>query len=333
MAHEITSNDGVVLTGKRAWHGLGTIVEDAPTPSDALRIAGLDWEVEREPVFLAGESDPIPNVFANVRSDTREVFTTVSDRYELIQNRELAAFAEALAEQGDVVKCETAGSIRGGRKVWFLLRGESFAVRSEDEVRPYICVSNSHDGSNALRCTPTTVRVVCSNTLHLVVPQADGMSRAKPEAFVARHSGNIADKVEEAKAALGLYNKGLAATRDRIDYLAGESIDADALRKFFLNAYAATFEPIPADPKTKSQERVVKKAQAAWIDVERRFENELRVAGATKWNAFNSFTGWVQHRKRRGANDAARAENAIGANLFGVDAERTNKAFELALAG
>lgn len=27
------------------WHGLGTVVADAPSSEDALKLAGLDWEV------------------------------------------------------------------------------------------------------------------------------------------------------------------------------------------------------------------------------------------------------------------------------------------------
>ena len=33
-------------TREKPWHGLGTRVEEAPTSVDALRLAGLDWEVQ-----------------------------------------------------------------------------------------------------------------------------------------------------------------------------------------------------------------------------------------------------------------------------------------------
>ena len=32
---------------EKPWHGLGTQVEEAPTSADALRLAGLDWTVQR----------------------------------------------------------------------------------------------------------------------------------------------------------------------------------------------------------------------------------------------------------------------------------------------
>jgi len=43
LAHEITETDNLVLAGKPAWHGLGVVTENAPTPMDAIRLAGLDW--------------------------------------------------------------------------------------------------------------------------------------------------------------------------------------------------------------------------------------------------------------------------------------------------
>ena len=58
MAHEITKTDGLVLAGHGAWHGLGTVVADAPSPAAALELAGLDWTVEQWPMYAtAGEPD------------------------------------------------------------------------------------------------------------------------------------------------------------------------------------------------------------------------------------------------------------------------------------
>ena len=35
---------------EKPWHGLGTIVKEAPTSADAIRLAGLDWSVVQEPI-------------------------------------------------------------------------------------------------------------------------------------------------------------------------------------------------------------------------------------------------------------------------------------------
>lgn len=36
---------------EKPWHGLGVEVSEAPNSEDALRFAGLDWNVRQENVF------------------------------------------------------------------------------------------------------------------------------------------------------------------------------------------------------------------------------------------------------------------------------------------
>lgn len=47
MSHEITSKDGLALFKNPAWHGLGTIVTDAMSPSKALEVADMGWKVDQ----------------------------------------------------------------------------------------------------------------------------------------------------------------------------------------------------------------------------------------------------------------------------------------------
>lgn len=334
MAHEITSTDHVALYRKAAWHGLGTIVEQAPTPQEALKIARLDWDVEQWPISATnGEVRvALADHFANIRSDTRDCLGVVGKGYSPIQNRELADFAAALAEQGDAVKVETAGSIRGGAKVWFLLRGESFSVRGGDEVAPYILVSNGHDGGTALRCTPTTIRVVCSNTLHAVIPQ-NGRGRLKAAGYVARHSGSMSAKIEEAKAALRLYGHAIAETRGVIDQLAARDVDSEIVRRFFLESYARDFGAIPDVAVTKTERSARDRALRAYSAYDRRFQKEESQFGASLWLAVNAYTGWLQHDRTIRIKDAsARREQRLGLTLFGDDAERSTAALQAALA-
>lgn len=63
---------------EKPWHGLGTQVEEAPTSADALRLAGLDWTVQRKPIQVCG-GRKVDNFFANVRSSDGAVLGVVSD--------------------------------------------------------------------------------------------------------------------------------------------------------------------------------------------------------------------------------------------------------------
>lgn len=337
MAHEIHEHDHVVLHREAAWHGLGTIVQDAPTPAEALKIARLDWSVEQWPISATngeGVRLAIKDQVMNVRTDVNHALGVVTTGYTPVQNLELAEFCQLLSEQGDVVKVESAGSIRNGAKVWFLLKGESFSVRGKDEVSQYILASNGHDGKTAVRFTPTDIRVVCSNTLHAVIPQFENgkMTKAAPAAFVVNHLGDLSEKLEAAKQALQLYGRAHEQTRLMIDELAAKELTREDVQRFFLECYTHDFGAIASNPKDKAEEKARDKAMSAFNLFSKRFDDERELAGATAWNAFNAYTGWSQNDRTFWKDPAKESERRIASKLFGQDSERSGQALVRALS-
>lgn len=341
MSHEILERDNVVLHKNRAWHGLGVIVEDAPTPREALTIIGAERAVEQIPLIarypkdhpvaeLRGKEIPVPSHALNVHADDGSPIAVVGSGYEIVQNVAVADFCASLAELDDVVKCETAGTIRNGAKIWFLLKGESFSVRDKDMITPYILVSNAHDGTSSFRVDPTTVRAVCSNTLHMIIG-FDG-EKAHRGTLTLRHTRSIHERLQQAKAALGLYGRSLTRTQELCNTLARQDVSKDELNAFFMERYQADFGAIPSNPQDEREEAIRTKALGAKASFTKRFDDELDVAGATRWNAFNAYSGLIQHdRKTRGKDDTARVENRVYSNLFGLNEARTNAAFAHAL--
>ena len=72
MAANITEKDGMFYYGDVPWHGLGTKVDKVATSAEAIEAAGLDWRVEKEPVFIRtnGILQKIGGKFALKRQDT-----------------------------------------------------------------------------------------------------------------------------------------------------------------------------------------------------------------------------------------------------------------------
>ena len=177
---------------EKPWHGLGTRVMTAPTSEEALELAGLNWKVVQEPVYT-GENELIEGYKANVRDSDRKVLGVVTNRYRVIQNSDAFSFTDALLGEG--VRYETAGSLMGGRKVWLLARLPHEYIITGERISPYIMFCNTYDGSGAVKAVVTPVRVVCNNTLNLA------LSTAK-RSWSMIHTGNIQEKLEEAKDTL-----------------------------------------------------------------------------------------------------------------------------------
>lgn len=176
---------------EKPWHGLGTIVANAPTSKEALRLAGLDWEVVQRTLFT--NAGIVEGYKANVRSTDNSILGVVTDRYKVVQNEEAFAFTDNLLGEG--VKYETAGSLQGGKKVWLLARLPREYIVMGERISPYLVFSNTHDGSGAVRVAITPIRVVCNNTLNLALNTAS-------RSFSMVHTGDVKGKIAEARHTL-----------------------------------------------------------------------------------------------------------------------------------
>ena len=196
-------------TREKPWHGLGTMVAEAPNSKDALRLAGLNWKVLQEPVYTENK-ELIQGYKANVRDTDRKVLGVVTDRYKVIQNEEAFAFTDTLLGEG--VRYETAGSLQEGRRVWMLARLPREFIIGGERISPYMVFSNPHDGSGAVKTALTPIRVVCNNTLNLAL-------RTAKRSWSMIHTGDISGKIEEAKNTLLLADEYMTALGQEFENL------------------------------------------------------------------------------------------------------------------
>ena len=196
-------------TRQKPWHGLGTMVMEAPTSKEALALAGLDWKVIQKPI----ETDdglPITGFKANLRETDNQILGVVTDRYKVVQNEDAFAFTDALLGEG--ITYETAGSLQGGRRTWMLARLPQHYIISGDEITPYLVFMNSHDGTGAIKAAMTPIRVVCQNTLNLAISTAR-------RSWSTNHTGDISGKLEDAKNTLLYAERYMAELGKTIDKL------------------------------------------------------------------------------------------------------------------
>ena len=208
MAAEVET---MFYTREKPWHGLGTLVAEAPESREALRIAGLNWKVLQEPVYTEND-ELIQGYKANVRDSDRKILGVVTDRYKVIQNEEAFAFTDALLGEG--VRYETAGSLQEGRRVWLLARLPREYIIAGERISPYMVFSNTHDGSGAVKTALTPIRVVCNNTLNLALCTAK-------RSWSMIHTGDISGKIEEAKNTLFLADEYMSALGKEFENLRG----------------------------------------------------------------------------------------------------------------
>lgn len=343
MSHEIEAKDvfgEIRERGERAWHGLGVEIPTAQTTWNAFEQIGLGWETELLPVFAAykGEDGKKKQMKLNdhllhVRKDTRDQLGLVGAGYKPISNKELADFGDALVAVDKNVEVETAGSLRNGRCIFALVRlPHNIEVTNEDILQQYVLIRNSHDGSTAFQVYPTSVRVVCANTLRL----SEG-SASRGISF--QHTGNVANKIEHARLALGLITDKTKRFEAQVRVMAAKHLKKDEVRDYFCSVYDATWGIVPEQAESddtsavKRFRRQIEKRDdmiARWnknMDDAKQSMDGIR---GSAWAAYNSVSQWHDHERGR-YKPVAESAGRAHSNLFGVADSHKKIAFNRAL--
>lgn len=280
------------------FHKLGTVVpDDVTSKEEVLKLAALDdWNVSHQDLQTMVPDDV--NVVQSHRLVVRDnpwfkrgmdapradILGVVRGRHEILQNEELAEFAESLLVGG---RYETAGSLQGGTRVFIAMALDSELVIDENGVNEtisnYLILSNSHDGSASLTAAVTNIRPVCVNTLDY------GIKNAK-QRFAIRHTKSMEERMAAARETLKLatnYN-------ERFKEEATELFQTPVQDKELL-LYVNEYMPIP-DEDASSRAKTLFFQN---YDIIERIWNGPTVEGAgiknTKWGVLqtlNEFSIW-----------------------------------------
>ena len=274
-------------TREKPWHGLGVVVKEAPTSEEALRLAGLDWNVVQEPIYTPFR-EKIEGFKANVRDSDRKVLGVVSDRYKVIQNVEAFSFTDELLGQG--VRYETAGSLSGGKRVWLLARLPREYIIAGERISPYLVFSNTHDGSGSVKVAVTPVRVICNNTLNLALETAQ-------RSFSMVHTGNISDKITEARDTLFKAESYMDRLGAEFEQLHQQKVTDAEVQK-----YIELLIPMESNA-TRTQEKNVNRLRE---DLATRYYDapDLQKVGKNAYRFINAVSDFATHAEplRRTAN-------------------------------
>lgn len=330
MAHGITESDTMFSVKAKPWHELGIVLNNAPNINDAIKLAGLSWEVTLEDLFtgaifssLDGSKIVEPqkvNAKAVMRQDTKKVLGVVGSSYTPLQNDKAFKWFEPFIDSG-LASIETAGSLFEGRKTFMLAKLSSqssiIVPQANDTVDKYILLSNSHDGSSAVRVGFTPIRVVCNNTLSMAhSDQASKLIRV-------RHSQNVETNLSDIQETMNLVNQQFEATAEQYRYLASKEINQDDLKKYITQVF-----------EIKESEEV-KRKNSLMTDIIELFEtgrgNYVDGVRGTRWAAYNAVTEHLSYyQSTRGEGN--QVEKRYSSLWFGANKSRNDKALELALS-
>lgn len=318
MAHCVSS---MAYVGDEPWHGLGNSLPAKQPLSVWLKEAGMDWQIESSPVRYTSQSaihlgtiHAFPEQRVLYRSDTKQPLSVVSPKYQVVQPREVLEFYRDLTEVSGF-ELETAGVLKGGKKFWALAKtGQATALRGDDQVNGYLLLATSCDGTLATTATPTTVRVVCNNTLNMAVS-------GNTAAIKVGHRSRF--DPEAVKQQLGIAVSQWDRFMVQMRLLSERKVKSYEATNFLLRVFCDGLDVHSPDFRLNN-ERAMKKVQSLYEGQGR--GAELDSAKGTAWGLLNAVTEYVDHEKRARSQD-----HRLDSAWFGPGANLKQKALDTAL--
>ncbi|WP_323889528.1 DUF932 domain-containing protein [Aeromonas caviae] len=312
MAHLI---DSMAYTGQTPWHGLGNVLPPQQSLDVWLQAAGMDWTIEQSDVLYQGAPDnPILHTYPDskvlYRSDTLAPLSVVSQRYNVVQPHEVLHFYQDLVEAGGF-ELETAGSLKGGRKLWALAKtGQDLMLKGGDLVKSYLLLATSCDGTLCTTAQFTSVRVVCNNTLQVAVGNQTG-------AIKVPHSTQF--DATAVKQALGLGVSQWDHFGQYAKQLSQRPVAPQEALRFFSDLLA---QPLDEESivLTRPVQRLHELYQGAGMGA------ELASSHNTAWGLVNAVTEYVDHHRRTRSQD-----HRLDSAWFGQGAQLKSRALAQAI--
>jgi phage/plasmid-like protein (TIGR03299 family) len=302
----------MMFVGATPWHGLGNKVDADIGVEDAIVSAGLDWEVGLKDLQTV---DGVPvSHRATYRKTDGSILGVVGPRYTPLQNKDSFDWFQPFIDAGEC-GIHTAGSLHSGQKVWVLaqLNRDSSEIVPGDDVSKFILLSNSHDGTTAIRVGYTPIRVVCVNTL------AMAHNNKSSQLIRIRHTRSSKNNLEQVRDIMDNINAQFEATAEQFRFLASKNFNQADIRRY-VKTMLGIEGTVDGDIKTRT--RNIMDEILALVEGPKQSATNVR---GTWWAAYNGYNEYLNYNKGR------TEDNRLDSLWFGANANDNIKALEKAM--
>jgi phage/plasmid-like protein (TIGR03299 family) len=291
---QLTDQTMMMYVRETPWHNLGQRLDNPATSSEAIRAAGLDWDVDKYPLLI---NSPNGNQIVNdkyviMRSDLWSCglgpyFGIVGKEYEILQNRDAFLFFDDIVGKSEAI-FETAGALGDGERIWVLAKlPDRIHVIGDDICDKYLLLSNSHDGKSSVQMKFTPIRVVCQNTLTMALNH--GLT------IRISHTRNLHERIHRAENLLGIIRNAFDAIEVCFQQMAKTKMDHARLLQYYKTIFP--------DPRVVDDDSALQRVQRDRLVAMKYFEqgmgNQTNNVNDTLWAAYNGVTEMVDYQDRK----------------------------------
>ena len=285
-----------MTTRTATWTNIGSDIRKASTVQKALELSGLNYTVEKVPVYLDNGLQ-VPGAFCTKREDSDITYGVVGSQFEIVQNIEGFDFINNMIPEG----LKFLKAAENKKFIYIIAQLPSIDVLG-DEVAPHIIFQNSHSGSTTLKATIAPLRIVCENQFNMTFKKANNK-------ISLRHTKSIKGRLHTAQEVLIQSSEYLSEFQKSALLLAQKKVSKsqvdDLMDKIFY--IKEEFTPTQVRRVEEKRDRFLKAYQA---------EDNQNFIG-TQWGLVNAYTDFVTHKELRKDTPQALENHFIKSTLKG----------------
>jgi len=329
VSHNLAEFNGqyaMAYAGDTPWHRLGQRLPSLANLDQAIEAAKLGYLVETQSLYLA-DGRAVEDAQAVMRVVTGQpsiILGTVGKGYTPIQNIDALDIVRPLIEANGA-RIEAAGALGKGERVWLLLRMPELdlSISEGDDVRGYLLIHTSHDGTLAYGARFTPIRVVCQNTLSAALA-----GRENRTFITIRHTKNAGQRIAEAKRLMVKMHDAMKACGDTYAELATKNMGPRELAKYI----EAVFPPDQEDEKVSDTLKRRRETVAKLVFAGQGAELCTQGETASVWGAFNAVCEYFDHVRVEESTTKSGKLATDTSTIFGGNATFKDQALRLAIA-
>ena len=302
-----------------AWHKLGVSLGGAFTQAHKAVESVFDFTVEKLPLYTQDSQQVDAMVTARsdkAVGDPDRILGVVGPNYVVVQNYDAFGFFDTVVEQ-DAAIYESIGVLNGGKTMFIVAKLPKQFWIVKDLYDQYVTLTNSHDGTRALRVFVTPVRVVCQNTLNMALKSISA-------GVALRHTKNVHTRMLDSAQILGLADKKFQAVQEMFGQLAAKKCTAPLFDQYVTDVFPSTGEV--ANKRTEDHRDGV----IVLYDAD---TNRTPQLAHTWYSAAQAVVEYVDHTMVTQSNRPDQGSYRAAEALFGAGARIKSRALNLAVKG
>lgn len=266
----------------------------------ALKAVGLDFVVEKRPMYFGPDMKRIKGRFANVRTDKEIYLGSVGENYEICQNSAAFSFADFIDEK---LKFTRGGMTYSGL-CWVVGEMPAIKILGEDYV-PCVVLQNSFNGQYKVRAN---IVALSTSTFAQFNLGLHGVANT----IAIRHTRTLPARMKQGQDALVSIRQYMDGLRKAAEKYANIKLDKKQIELFLEVLF-----PIKESMSEKSKANIAKK-RTAFLSCFNDAGNKAHYGDA--WGLIRAYADYVTHTE--GKNTKTKFERrfmdtTLGKNTFG----------------